>query len=243
MRPVGCSCTWPRWARNRIEKRERARSTRPSVCCRRQPKSSRSSVCCRSYDRQNCVKIPILFSWFSEKNQNFRKSAGIPWNSGEIPWNFHRKITQFHQISAKFWENPERSLKICKIVQKSVNFELWVVQKRVHCADLEKCCKMSIYLQNSASIQLRTSLPKFAKKWPKVTSRIKVRKNIGTNAAPAVLRNSTGHHNTSWGLHDCVPADGKRSRMLSFRTEINSGEPSSSGRARRLAYYLANDPA
>jgi hypothetical protein len=23
-------------------------------------------------------------------------------------------------------------------VQKSVNFELWVVQKRVHCADLEK---------------------------------------------------------------------------------------------------------
>jgi hypothetical protein len=32
-----------------------------------------------------------------------------------------------------------------------------VVQKRVHCADLEKCCKMSIYLQNSASIQLRTS--------------------------------------------------------------------------------------
>ena len=42
-------------------------------------------------------------------------------------------------------------------MQKSVNFELWVVQKRVHCADLEKCCKMSIYLQNSASIQLRTS--------------------------------------------------------------------------------------
>jgi hypothetical protein len=42
-------------------------------------------------------------------------------------------------------------------VQKSVNVELWVVQKRVHCADLEKCCKMSIYLQNSASIQLRTS--------------------------------------------------------------------------------------
>ena len=119
-------------------------TTSPSVCCRRQPKSSRSSVCCRSYDRQNGVKITILCSWFSEKNQNFRKSTGIFWNSGEIHWNFHRKITQFHQISVKSWENPERSVKICKIVQKSVNVELWVVQKRVHCADLEKCCKMSI---------------------------------------------------------------------------------------------------
>ena len=104
-------------------------------------------------------KFQYYFLIFWKENQNFRKSAGIPWNSGEIPWNFHRKITQFHQISAKFWENPERSLKICKIVQKSVNFELWCksVFIQLHCADLEKCCKMSIYLQNSASIQLRTS--------------------------------------------------------------------------------------
>ena len=38
----------------------------------------------------------------------------------------------------------------------------------------------SIYLQNSASIQPRTSLSKFGKNWP--TVRIEVRKNTG--AAP-----------------------------------------------------------
>merc|ERR1712224_257660 len=50
------------------------------------------------------------------------------------------------------------------------------VQKSVNLEDLEKCCKMSIWLQKSASIQPRTSLSKFAKNWPKV--RLKVRLNI-----------------------------------------------------------------
>ena len=43
--------------------------------------------------------------------------------------------------------------------------------------DIEKCWKMSIWLQKSVSIQRRTSLSKFAKFRPKV--RTKVRTNIG----------------------------------------------------------------
>ena len=39
--------------------------------------------------------------------------------------------------------------------------EFGAVQKYVNLVDLEKCCKMSIYLQNLASIQPRTSLSKF----------------------------------------------------------------------------------
>ena len=35
------------------------------------------------------------------------------------------------------------------------------VQKDVNLVDLEKCCKINIYLQNLASIQPRTSLSKF----------------------------------------------------------------------------------
>ena len=52
-----------------------------------------------------------------------------------------------------------------------------MVQKRVNLVDLVKSFQTSIYSQNSASIQPRTSLSKFAKNYPKV--RIEVRKNIG----------------------------------------------------------------
>ena len=37
----------------------------------------------------------------------------------------------------------------------------WAVQRNVNLVDLEKCWKMSIWLQKSASIQPRTSLSKF----------------------------------------------------------------------------------
>ena len=51
------------------------------------------------------------------------------------------------------------------------------MRKYANLVDLEKCCKMSIWLQRLASIQKRTSLSKFAKNPPKV--RKKVRNNIG----------------------------------------------------------------
>ena len=51
------------------------------------------------------------------------------------------------------------------------------MQKRVNLVDLVKSIPTSIYLQNAASIQPRTSPVKFAKHYPKV--RIKVRKHIG----------------------------------------------------------------
>ena len=47
------------------------------------------------------------------------------------------------------------------------------MQKRVNLVDLVKSFQTTIYLQNSASIQPRTSLSKFAKTSPKV------RKNVG----------------------------------------------------------------
>ena len=54
------------------------------------------------------------------------------------------------------------------------------MQKRGNLVDLVKSFPTSIDLQNSASIQPRTSLSKFAKNWPKV--RKKVRTNIGSGA-------------------------------------------------------------
>ena len=41
-------------------------------------------------------------------------------------------------------------------------FESGAVQRIAILVDLEKCCKMSIWTQKSASIQKRTSCPKFA---------------------------------------------------------------------------------
>ena len=61
---------------------------------------------------------------------------------------------------AKF---PEKLPTVCKIFRnfkKSRDFEFGAVQKLVNLVDLEKCCKMSIYLPKSALIQPRTSRPK-----------------------------------------------------------------------------------
>ena len=73
------------------------------------------------------------------------------------------------------FENKAAKMRKC-FTKFSCIFEFGAVQKFVNLVDLEKCCKMSIWLQKSASIQPRTSLSKFAKNWPKV--RLKVRLKI-----------------------------------------------------------------
>ena len=63
------------------------------------------------------------------------------------------------QNSIHFLENLH---KIAKIVTKFSEFlEFGAVQRIANIVDLEKRCKMSIWLQKSALIQLRTSLLKF----------------------------------------------------------------------------------
>ena len=73
----------------------------------------------------------------------------------------------FIKIGAK---NDEKDEKMNNFVHFSAKrlaaflqyFEIGAVQKCVYLVDLEKCCKMSIWLQNLASIQPRTSPDKFA---------------------------------------------------------------------------------
>lgn len=61
---------------------------------------------------------------------------------------------QIQQIwSTLFWKIGEHIVKICELL------EFGAVQKRVNRVDLKKCCTMNLYLQTSASIQLRTSPP------------------------------------------------------------------------------------
>ena len=52
--------------------------------------------------------------------------------------------------------------KIANNCKNSANFEFGAVQRFVNLVDLGKCCKMSIWLQNSALIQPRTGRLKFA---------------------------------------------------------------------------------
>ena len=46
-------------------------------------------------------------------------------------------------------------------MKKSANFESGAVQRIANLVDLEKCCKMRIWMQKSASMQKRTSPLKF----------------------------------------------------------------------------------
>ena len=73
--------------------------------------------------------------------------------------NFQKKS----KIQENFAKNPRISLRfyrICKILQNFANFSKIQL---AHFVDLEKCCKMSIWLQKSASIQPRSSPLKLAK--------------------------------------------------------------------------------
>ena len=66
------------------------------------------------------------------------------------------KIAEKSRFFVKFQQKIWKSLtKICE------DFEFRAVQRRDHLVDLEKRCKMSIWTQKSALIQLRTSLLKF----------------------------------------------------------------------------------
>ena len=70
------------------------------------------------------------------------------------------KNSVFKQNFVKFWmNNYSKSPKLGRVF--CWNFEVWAVQRNVNLVDLEKCWKMSIWSQKSASIQPRTSLPKF----------------------------------------------------------------------------------
>ena len=51
--------------------------------------------------------------------------------------------------------------KLLTIFYKKIEFG--AVQKDVNLVDLEKCCKMSVYLQRSVPIQPRTSPKKFGR--------------------------------------------------------------------------------
>ena len=92
------------------------------------------------------------------------------------------------EISKKNWRNSEKNpsklgLKTAKFNSKMQKIELFIihfrkklgeflvtyywffefgaVQRCDYFVDLEKCCKMRIWMQKSASIQKRTSLPRF----------------------------------------------------------------------------------
>ena len=66
------------------------------------------------------------------------------------------KIAEKSRFLHEFQQNMKKSLtKICE------DFEFRAVQRCENLVDLEKRCKMSIWTQKSALIQLRTSLLKF----------------------------------------------------------------------------------
>ena len=84
----------------------------------------------------------------------------------EFRENFNEK-SQFyklnsHRISATFCNNSEISPTFCEMNDaKTCNFDRKPVRKRADLVELVNFGKMILQLQNSASIQPRTDLPKF----------------------------------------------------------------------------------
>ena len=95
---------------------------------------------------RTCHLLLLLLSTFAKFRQNFIKI----WLRNN---NFDEKLENFGSIQYSI------SQKVFTIFDQKIEFG--AVQKYVNLVDLEKCCKMSIYLQNLASIQPRTSLSKF----------------------------------------------------------------------------------
>ena len=85
---------------------------------------------------------------------HFRK---IPKKNGEI-WRKFSKIWPNLGKFAKFWKKTAKNSAIF-----NENFEIRERCKGVHCVDLGESFPTSIYLQNLASIQPRTSRVKFAR--------------------------------------------------------------------------------
>ena len=77
---------------------------------------------------------------------------------GKIPKKIGEIWRKFSKILAKFWKKTAKNSAIF-----NENFEIRERCKGVHCVDLGESFPTSIYLQNLASIQPRTSLVKFAR--------------------------------------------------------------------------------
>ncbi len=74
-------------------------------------------------------------------------------------------MTNFIENTAKFTKKFRKIITVnAKIFDKILQFffEFGAVQRNDNLINLEKCCKMRPWLQKSASIQPRTSPPKFA---------------------------------------------------------------------------------
>ena len=111
--------------------------------------------------RRNC--------WRSGKiRENSGNSKGSEFGISEkccILEKSRKNLVKFGENSAKFWQNlrifGKKTAKISAIFNE--NFEIRERCKGVHCVDLGESFPTSIYLQNLASIQPRTSLVKFAR--------------------------------------------------------------------------------
>ena len=83
---------------------------------------------------------------------------------GKIPKKFGENLARFNKkfskILAKFAKILKKSAKISAIFNEKI--EIRERCKGVHCVDLGESFPTSIYLQNLASIQPRTSPNKFA---------------------------------------------------------------------------------
>ena len=86
--------------------------------------------------------IYIISTNLAKFLSNFIKISA---KNDEINMNFGKKSEIFRNLGAEFLRN----------------FEFGAVQKCVNLVDLEKCCKMSIWLQRLASMTPITSPPKF----------------------------------------------------------------------------------
>ena len=71
-----------------------------------------------------------------------------------------------HGCTIDFKYNPDCHL----LGKKFLKLEFRAVQKCVNLVDLEKCCKLTIWLPKSALIQPRTSLGKSDVSWPDLLS-------------------------------------------------------------------------
>ena len=94
---------------------------------------------------------------------NFIIFLNLSWNSEKFSSKFDRKIAEFDRKNAKFREkmNIHLFIRAKSLTVFNWIFEIGAVQKYVNLVDLEKCCKMSIWLQRLASMTSITTLSKF----------------------------------------------------------------------------------
>jgi hypothetical protein len=91
--------------------------------------------------------------------QHFAKIIYFQLHFGKIPKKFGQNLARFSKNSAKFWQIWKKSAHITAIFNEKI--EIPKRCKGVHCVDLGESFPTSIYLQNLASIQPRTSLFNF----------------------------------------------------------------------------------